>query len=83
MKQSGEILMLGDINIDTVWPVNELPQPGRDAYVQSVSIGLGGAVLNTAIVLDRLGQPTAMLSCLGKTCLRCRCASCSGRHISI
>ncbi|MDK2981182.1 MAG: hypothetical protein PWQ55_1529 [Chloroflexota bacterium] len=64
--RSGEVLMLGDINIDTVWPVDKLPGPGHDAYVQEVRVGLGGAVLNTAIVLDRLGQPSAMLSCLGQ-----------------
>jgi ribokinase len=62
----GEVLVLGDINIDTVWPVDKMPEPGRDAYTQSVSTGLGGATLNTAIVLDRLGQPAAVLSCLGQ-----------------
>jgi ribokinase len=62
---SGEILLLGDINIDTVWPVDEIPAPGRDAYIKKVSAGLGGAVLNSAIVLDRLGLPAAMLSCVG------------------
>jgi ribokinase len=64
--RSGEVLMLGDINIDTVWPVDKLPGPGHDAYVKTVQVGLGGAVLNTAIVLDRLGQTTAMLSCVGE-----------------
>ena len=62
---SGEILLLGDINIDTVWPVDEIPAPGGDAYIQKVSAGLGGAVLNSAIVLDRLGLPAAMLSSVG------------------
>ncbi len=64
--RSGEVLVLGDINIDTVWPVPELPEPGRDAYVKSVLTGLGGATLNTAIVLERLGQPAAVFSCLGQ-----------------
>ena len=64
--RSGEVLMLGDINIDTVWPVDKLPGPGHDAYVNALQIGLGGAVLNTAIVLDRLGQAAAMLSCMGE-----------------
>jgi len=27
---SGEVLLLGDINIDTVLPVAEFPMPGRD-----------------------------------------------------
>jgi ribokinase len=61
----GEVLTLGDINIDTVWPIDRLPEAGHDAYVQAVSSGLGGATLNTAIVLDRLGQAAAVLSCLG------------------
>lgn len=64
-EKFGEVLTLGDINIDTVWPIDRLPEPGHDAYVQAVSSGLGGATLNTAIVLDRLGQAAAVLSCLG------------------
>ncbi len=64
--QSGEILLFGDINIDTVWPVSEFPTPGRDAYAKSVSVGIGGAVVNTAIVLDKLGLKTGLLACTGK-----------------
>ena len=63
---SGEILLFGDINIDTVWPVSEFPTPGRDAYAKSVSVGIGGAVVNTAIVLDKLEQRTGLLACVGK-----------------
>lgn len=63
---SGEILLFGDINIDTVWPVSEFPTPGRDAYAKSVSVGIGGAAVNTAIVLDKLGQRTGLLACVGK-----------------
>ena len=63
---SGEILLFGDINIDTVWPVSEFPTPGRDAYAKSVSVGIGGAVVNTAIVLDKLGQQTGLLASVGK-----------------
>jgi ribokinase len=62
----GEILLFGDINIDTVWPVNEFPTPGRDAYAKSVSVGVGGAVFNSAVVLDKLGERTALLACLGE-----------------
>ncbi len=63
---SGEILLFGDINIDTVWPVSEFPVPGRDAYAKSVSVGIGGAVVNTAIVLDKLGQPSGLMGCVGE-----------------
>jgi ribokinase len=42
---SGEILMLGDINIDTVWPVSEFPTPGRDGLTETVKrTGLLGCV---------------------------------------
>lgn len=63
---SGEILLLGDINIDTVWPVSEFPGPGRDSFVKSVTAGIGGAVVNSAIVLDGLGQRTGLIACVGK-----------------
>ena len=63
---SGEILMLGDINIDTVWPVSELPTPGRDGLTETVTVEMGGAVVNSAIVLDNLGQRTGLLGCVGK-----------------
>jgi len=37
-----EILMLGDINIDTVWPVSEFPTPGRDGLTETVKVEMGG-----------------------------------------
>ena len=57
--------MIGDINIDTVWPVSEFPTPGRDGFAESVSLVIGGAIVNSAIVLDRLGQRTSLLACVG------------------
>jgi ribokinase len=63
--QRGNILMLGDINIDTVWPVPEFPIPGRDGLVDDVKVEIGGAVVNSAILLNNLGQPTSLLGCVG------------------
>jgi len=63
---SGEILMLGDINIDTVWPVSEFPTPGRDGLTETVTVEIGGAVVNSAIILDKLGHRTGLLGCVGK-----------------
>jgi ribokinase len=60
-----EILLLGDINIDTTWPVSEFPVPGRDGLVDSISLEVGGAVVNSAVVLDNLGQPAGLLGCIG------------------
>jgi len=63
---SGKILLLGDINIDTVWPVSEFPIPGRDGLTETVTVETGGAVVNSAIILDNLGQRTSLLGCVGK-----------------
>lgn len=62
----GEVLLLGDINIDTVWPVPEFPVPGRDGLVPRVSVAIGGAVVNSAFVLQNLAQKVALLGCVGQ-----------------
>lgn len=63
---AGEILLLGDVNIDSFWPVPEFPVPGRDGLVEDVRFEIGGAVLNTAAFLERLGMTTRLLSSIGK-----------------
>lgn len=62
----GEILLMGDINIDTVLPVSEFPVPGRDGLASQMSVAIGGAVVNTAFVLDNLSQKAALLGCVGE-----------------
>ncbi|MGV8026579.1 MAG: carbohydrate kinase family protein [Anaerolineaceae bacterium] len=62
----GEILLLGDINIDTVLPVSEFPVPGRDALAPQISVEIGGAVVNSAFVFNNLSQKTTLLGCIGK-----------------
>lgn len=61
----GKFLLLGDINVDTVWPVPEFPIPGRDGLVPQVSAEIGGAVVNSAFVLDHLSQQVSLLGCVG------------------
>ena len=62
----GEILLMGDLNIDTVLPVPEFPVPGRDGLASQMNVAIGGAVVNTAFVLDNLSQKTALLGCVGE-----------------
>jgi len=62
----GEILLLGDINIDTVLPVSEFPVPGRDGLAPQISVEIGGAVVNSAFVFNNLSQKTTLLGCIGK-----------------
>ena len=61
----GRFLLLGDINIDTVWPVPEFPVPGRDGLVPQVSAEIGGAIVNSAFVFDHLSQEVSLLGCVG------------------
>ena len=64
--KGGVILLLGDANIDTIMPVPEFPVPGRDGLAESLSVEIGGAVVNTAIMLHKLGQPSRLLSSTGR-----------------
>jgi len=61
----GKFIMLGDINVDCIWPVAGIPEPGRDGLVDSVKTEIGGAILNSTIVLDHMGQETILLGCVG------------------
>lgn len=62
----GEALLFGDINIDSFWPVVEFPKPGRDGIVDNVKFEVGGAILNSAVELDRLGMRVRLLGCVGE-----------------
>lgn len=64
--QNREVLALGDINIDTVWPLPEFPVPGRDGLTELLKVEIGGAIVNSAIVLDKLGIRTGLLGCVGE-----------------
>jgi len=61
-----QLIMLGDVNVDNIWPVPAIPKPGRDGLVDTVKMECGGAILNSTILLDRLGVPTVLLACLGE-----------------
>jgi len=59
------VLFFGDINIDNIFTVDEIPEPGRDAYSDQAEMKLGGAVCNSAVVLSGLGQTCAILGAVG------------------
>lgn len=65
-RPAKRVIMLGDINVDNIWPVPAIPQPGRDGLVDTVKMETGGAILNSTILLDRLGIPTTLLGCVGE-----------------
>lgn len=59
------VLLYGDLNVDNICSMPEIPPPGRDVYLSRVETHLGGAVCNSAVVLQGLHQPTRMLGSVG------------------
>ena len=59
------VLFFGDINVDNILVVDELPEQGRDAYAQNLSMHLGGAVCNSAIILNGLKQSASLVGAIG------------------
>jgi sugar/nucleoside kinase (ribokinase family) len=61
-----QVLCAGIIVADAIAsPVDELPETGRLALVDSVQLHTGGCALSTASALVRLGVPTALCGCVG------------------
>jgi sugar/nucleoside kinase (ribokinase family) len=61
-----EVLCAGILVADAIAsPVDELPETGRLALVDSVQLHTGGCALSTASALARLGVRTALCGCVG------------------
>lgn len=64
--EKNKVLLIGDLNIDNIVKIPVYPAPGGDAIPDRLETHIGGAVANTAFVLDKLDQPAKILSSLGK-----------------
>jgi sugar/nucleoside kinase (ribokinase family) len=61
------VLCAGIIVADAIAsPVDEVPEKGRLALVESVQLATGGCALSTASALARLRVPTALCGCVGE-----------------
>ena len=60
-----DVTLIGDINIDAIMAIPTYPPPGGDAMAAQLTLRPGGSVLNTAIVLTRLGLQTKMIARVG------------------
>jgi len=61
-----KVMLIGDLNIDNIVKIPVYPAPGGDAIPDKLETHIGGAVANTAFVLDKLGQPAKIISALGE-----------------
>ncbi|MEA4812543.1 MAG: carbohydrate kinase family protein [Anaerolineaceae bacterium] len=62
----GKVFLFGDINVDNLLVLPEIPIPGRDGLASHAETHLGGAVANTAGLLSSLGVKTELIGAIGK-----------------
>jgi sugar/nucleoside kinase (ribokinase family) len=60
-----DIVAVGDLNIDLILPVDELPQFGREVLARSLSRHPGGVAANFASYCARLGLQVALVARVG------------------
>lgn len=62
---SGSLLVLGSLNLDTTVFVDAHPAPGETVVAHSKQTGLGGKGANQAVAGARAGVPTSLVSAVG------------------
>jgi sugar/nucleoside kinase (ribokinase family) len=69
-ESHSEVLCAGIVVADAIAsPVDEQPEPGLLALVDSVLLATGGCAFSTATALVELGTPTALCGCVGRDLL--------------
>ncbi len=64
-----EVLLLGDLNVDVLLRVPDLPVPGGETLASQAVVRVGGSAANTAVALSRLGVSAALVACVGDDAL--------------
>ncbi|MDZ4159024.1 MAG: hypothetical protein U1B80_04460, partial [Anaerolineaceae bacterium] len=59
------VVALGDLNLDVMMAVAELPAKGKEAFAKQVELRPGGSAASAASLLARLGVQTRLLACCG------------------
>lgn len=66
MGSKSGVTMVGSANLDVVFRVDRLPQPGETLYSTSSARYPGGKGLNQAVAAARAGGPTTFIGALGR-----------------
>ena len=66
MMPSGNVIVLGSINVDIVSRVSALSLPGETVSGGPLDVLLGGKGANQAVAAALTGAPTKMLGCIGE-----------------
>src|SRR4051794_38616189 len=60
------VTVIGCVQVDLVLtPVNELPEAGASAFVDDMSLRVGGAGANAALALGEVGMSPRLVGCVG------------------
>lgn len=62
---SPDVIVVGDINVDILAPVDHYPLPGGHALAEELRVEGGGSAANTAVLLGLLGLEVTMLGRVG------------------
>ncbi|MEO0578503.1 MAG: PfkB family carbohydrate kinase [Pseudomonadota bacterium] len=65
MRRS-QIVVVGSLNVDHVFSVERLPEPGETLLGKEYSIEFGGKGANQAVAAARLGAAVSFLGCIGR-----------------
>jgi len=65
MTATDRVVLLGDLMVDVVMPVQYYPHPGEDSLADGAYIRVGGGVANTAGILAGLGVRPALIGRTG------------------
>jgi ribokinase len=62
---SGPVVVVGSVNVDLVYTVERLPEPGETVSARAHSVGPGGKGLNQAVAAHRSGARTTLIAAVG------------------
>jgi len=62
----GEVLVLGDLNVDIIARVKSFPEPGGECLAQHLELHCGGVGANYAFALRQWGIAPRLVACVGE-----------------
>jgi ribokinase len=65
VKRSGQVVVVGTLNVDHVWQVPQLPRPGQTVLASAVERQFGGKGANQAVAAARQGANVTLFGRVG------------------
>ncbi len=65
MNHSGQVVVVGTLNVDHIWQVPALPRPGQTIIASAVERQFGGKGANQAVAAARQGARVRMVGAVG------------------